>query len=54
MKKKLALLSFAVLLFVSSCSVRQKSTTIEDDGKIDIVFVQVNDVYEIAPLGGGK
>jgi len=25
-----------------------------DDGKIDVVFVQVNDVYEIAPLEGGK
>lgn len=25
-----------------------------DDGKIDIVFVQVNDVYEIQPMAGGK
>jgi len=25
-----------------------------DNGKIDITFVQVNDVYEIAPLEGGK
>ena len=32
----------------------QKISSIKDDGKIDIVFVQVNDVYEIAPLGGGK
>ncbi|MGC1633717.1 MAG: hypothetical protein WA749_16525 [Gelidibacter sp.] len=31
----------------------QKNTSIKDDGKIDIVFVQVNDVYEIALLGGG-
>ncbi|MEO8773853.1 MAG: bifunctional metallophosphatase/5'-nucleotidase [Gelidibacter sp.] len=54
MKKRLILLSFAVLLFGSSCSVQQKNSTIKDDGKIEIVFVQVNDVYEIAPLAGGK
>ncbi|MGV8813166.1 MAG: bifunctional metallophosphatase/5'-nucleotidase [Gelidibacter sp.] len=54
MKKRITLLYFVVLLFGTSCSVRQKTTSIKDDGKIDIVFVQVNDVYEIAPLGGGK
>lgn len=54
MKKKLFLLFFTVLLFGSSCSVVQKGASIKDDGQIDIVFVQVNDVYEIAPLGGGK
>ncbi len=54
MKKRLSLLAFAILLFASSCSVFQKTTSIKEDGKIDIVFVQVNDVYEIAPLGGGK
>lgn len=25
-----------------------------DDGKLEAVFIQVNDVYEIAPLSGGK
>ena len=54
MKKSLTLLSLVVLLIGSSCSVRQNNTSIKDDGIIDIVFVQVNDVYEIAPLGGGK
>lgn len=54
MKKRLTLLSFTILLFGSSCSVSKKNIAIKDDGKIDIVFVQVNDVYEIAPLGGGK
>src|SRR5690606_30066313 len=54
MKKTLAFLSLTVLLFVSSCSIVQKNVSIKDDGKIDIVFVQVNDVYEIAPLGGGN
>ena len=43
-----------VLLLGSSCSVFHKNALIKDDGQIDIVFVQVNDVYEIAPLGGGK
>lgn len=54
MKKTLAFLSLTVLLFGSSCSIVQKNVSIKDDGKIDIVFVQVNDVYEIAPLGGGN
>lgn len=54
MKKTLTLLSLTVLLFGSSCAVQQKTSSITDDGKIDIVFVQVNDVYEIAPLAGGK
>lgn len=54
MKKRLSLLSIVVLLLGFSCSVVQKSTSIKDDGKIDIVFVQVNDVYEIAPMGGEK
>src|SRR5690554_4726591 len=54
MKKTLALLSLIVLIFGTSCSVFQKHTPNKDDGQIDIVFVQVNDVYEIAPLSGGK
>lgn len=54
MKKTLSLLSLVILLFGSSCSVQQKNIPIKDDGLIDIVFVQVNDVYEIAPLAGGK
>ena len=31
--------------FLSSCS--------KDDGKIDLTFLQLNDVYEIAPIQGG-
>ena len=54
MKKSLFLLSFFVFLFGSSCSILQKKSPFKDDGKIELVFVQVNDVYEIAPLGGGK
>ncbi|MBA6152737.1 bifunctional metallophosphatase/5'-nucleotidase [Gelidibacter maritimus] len=54
MKKELSLLLLVILLFGTSCSVVQKNTALKDDGIIDIVFVQVNDVYEIAPLAGGK
>ncbi len=49
---------FAGLLVVlsvafSSCSTYKKTTS-TDNGKIDVTYVQVNDVYEIAPLSGGK
>lgn len=40
-----------IALFVSCRSGRSAGT---DDGQIDITFVQVNDVYEIAPLENGK
>ncbi|MGZ3938309.1 MAG: bifunctional metallophosphatase/5'-nucleotidase [Flavisolibacter sp.] len=46
---QLALLGF----IISSCSSSRKSTS-RDDGKISVNFVQINDVYEIAPLSGGK
>ena len=45
----------AVILFItSSCTAVRYSATDIDDGIIRINFVQVNDVYEIAPLAGGK
>ena len=43
--------------FILSCSTKQHVVTNAqpvDDGKINIIFLQVNDVYEIAPLAGGK
>jgi 2',3'-cyclic-nucleotide 2'-phosphodiesterase (5'-nucleotidase family) len=45
-------LAFVLLVF-SSCTATRNSLS-KDDGKIDISFVQINDVYEIAPLSGGK
>ena len=43
-----------ILLFsAASCTTASKTTT-ADDGRIHINFVQVNDVYEIAPLSEGK
>ena len=42
-----------ILLVFDSCSSTRKATS-KDDGKINISLLQVNDVYEIAPLSGGK
>jgi 5'-nucleotidase len=48
---------FSRLLLVSfvfcSCNIFRKSGS-DNDQKIEINFIQVNDVYEIAPLSGGK
>jgi len=41
------------LLFFTSCNTAKK-TAAGDNGRIDITLVQINDVYEIAPLDGGK
>lgn len=43
-----------IVLFFTACTSARHTTALKDDAKIDIVFVQVNDVYEIAPLAGGK
>src|SRR5665647_1284644 len=55
MKKLFLYVAVIATLFEVSCSsTRTVSTKAKDDGKIDITFIQVNDVYEIAPLEGGK
>lgn len=54
MRNPLVYFGLAFLFVASSCKVRQNVISPQDDGQIDIVFVQVNDVYEIAPLSGGK
>jgi 5'-nucleotidase/UDP-sugar diphosphatase len=41
-----SLLYLLLILFLFSCK--------KDDGKIDFTFLQVNDVYEIAPIQGGE
>lgn len=43
-----------LLVLLGSCSVTKNSTSKKDNGKIEVNFIQVNDVYEIAPLAGGK
>jgi 2',3'-cyclic-nucleotide 2'-phosphodiesterase (5'-nucleotidase family) len=39
---------------VSCSSTRREARPVKDDGKFELIFVQVNDVYEIAPTSGGK
>lgn len=44
-----------ILLCVAGCKTTGYiPATTTDDGKVEVVFVQVNDVYEIQPLAGGK
>lgn len=43
-------LILAVLSFLGCKSLENKSTVGQDDGIIEVVFLQMNDVYEIAPL----
>jgi 2',3'-cyclic-nucleotide 2'-phosphodiesterase (5'-nucleotidase family) len=55
MKNLFKLTAFTFLVATaSSCRTARNATATKDDGKIEVVFVQVNDVYEIAPLSGGK
>jgi len=44
---------FLVICLGTSCSTT-RNTNSNNNGKIDITFIQVNDVYEIAPLEGGR
>lgn len=52
-KMQLTALIISFILF-SSCGTSQRSAIKKDDGKIAFTIVQINDVYEIAPLDGGK
>ncbi|MDB5192293.1 MAG: bifunctional metallophosphatase/5-nucleotidase [Segetibacter sp.] len=54
MQKNVRWLLAATLLVSASCKTTRNATATRDDNKIKVVFVQVNDVYEIAPLAGGK
>jgi 2',3'-cyclic-nucleotide 2'-phosphodiesterase (5'-nucleotidase family) len=54
MIKLIRLLCVTTLFVNASCKTARNSAAIKDDGKIEVVFVQVNDVYEIAPIAGGK
>lgn len=53
MKKLLLYTCLPVLIFFTACS-STKNTGGGNNEKIDITIVQINDVYEIAPLDGGK
>jgi 2',3'-cyclic-nucleotide 2'-phosphodiesterase (5'-nucleotidase family) len=45
---------FILLLTIVSCKTTRLNQSLQDDGKLEIDFVQVNDVYEIAPLDNGR
>jgi 2',3'-cyclic-nucleotide 2'-phosphodiesterase (5'-nucleotidase family) len=51
--KKYLLACLSAGLFIVSCST-SKNTVGGDDGRLTLQLVQINDVYEIAPLNGGK
>ena len=52
---KIYYFAYLLCLVLISCNpAKQLNTTVQDDGKIEVVFIQINDVYEIAPLEGGK
>lgn len=46
MKLTKSLLYIVSITFLFSCN--------KDDNKIDFTFLQINDVYEIAPIQGGE
>ncbi|HEX8279160.1 MAG TPA: metallophosphoesterase, partial [Segetibacter sp.] len=58
MRQYIKLLCLATFFAYTSCKTSKPVTATtkatSDDGKIEVVFVQVNDVYEIAPISGGK
>lgn len=57
MKHTITLSAFLLLFFVGIAQKEKKEKKPagpKDDGKIEIVFIQVNDVYEISPVTGGK
>jgi 2',3'-cyclic-nucleotide 2'-phosphodiesterase (5'-nucleotidase family) len=53
MKQYIQIFFAAALLATASCKTARNASA-GDDGKLEVVFVQVNDVYEIAPVSGGK
>ena len=54
MKKFPFYLFLSVSIFFAACSSTKNTVSAVENGKIDITIVQINDVYEIAPLDGGK
>jgi len=50
-----SIFSFLIILVLISCKSQKETTDVlKDDSMITLKFVQLNDVYEIAPLSGGK
>lgn len=51
MKTLKFLLLISLITLIASCDLKNKE---KGDKKIEVTFLQLNDVYEIAPLSGGK
>ncbi|MEN0006667.1 MAG: bifunctional metallophosphatase/5'-nucleotidase [Bacteroidota bacterium] len=49
-----SLIIISLLLLFGCKAIQDKSTAPKDDGIIEVQILQLNDVYEIAPLSGGK
>ena len=56
MKQIKVYIGIAAVLFFFSCTAPMQTSTghVADNGKITVQFVQINDVYEIAPIEAGK
>lgn len=54
MKQYLRIIFVTILITNTSCKVIKNTAVTKDDGKIEVDLVQINDVYEIAPIAGGK
>ena len=52
-RTQLFIFGFAMLV-LSACRTMQPGATLTDNQRIEITFLQINDVYEIAPLSGGR
>ncbi len=52
--KLLRIFLLSGLTIVLSCTGTKKGIQTKDDGIIEVIILQVNDVYEIAPLEGGS
>lgn len=50
-------LRWILICFISatvSCTAGRRAGSGKGDGKLEVIFIQMNDVYEIAPTSGGK
>ena len=54
MKNNIWMTAAVVLVFGACKTTGYSPSSNNDNGKIEVAFVQVNDVYEIQPLAGGK
>ncbi|OWY24433.1 bifunctional metallophosphatase/5'-nucleotidase [Sphingobacteriales bacterium UPWRP_1] len=52
--RQLYLLLFIIVLGLPACKQGKTVQKTKDDGIIEVVFLQMNDVYEVTPLEGGK